>query len=181
MILDLWGDTLRKLQARDFAALAPRLDWVLKLSLLERVMKQRPELTWASPELKHLDHLYSALDGGLYHACERQGAVERVVSDAEIQRMVDEPPSDTRAYARSRLLRIAGPSRIAHVDWDEVTFRLKGGWPSRKMVTLANPLGFTKQKAHFLETASLDDALDVLGAVPAPIYAPITVAPAPTY
>jgi proteasome accessory factor A len=177
MIMDLWADTLTKLHARDFTALAPRLDWVLKLSLLERAMKQRPELTWDSPEIKHLDHLYSALDGGLYQVCERQGAVERVVSGEQIARFINEPPEDTRAYTRSRLLRIAGPDRIDHVDWDEITFKLKTGWPDRRTVRLANPLGFTKAKTHFLETASLDDALDILGAEPAVSFAPAVAAP----
>jgi len=169
LIVDLWADTLRKLQAHDFVALAPRLDWVLKLSLLERAMKQRPELTWASPEIKHLDHLYSALDGGLYQVCERQGAVERMVSEEEIQRFVHAPPDDTRAYTRSWLLRIAGPERIARVDWDEVVVRVGSEWPSRRTVNLANPLGFSKARTRFLETATLDDALDILGATPRPI------------
>ena len=164
LILRLWADTLAKLAARDFPALAPRLDWVLKLSMIERAMQQRPELKWASPELKHLDHAYSALDGGLYHACERGGAVERIVSDEMIERFVNEPPEDTRAYARSQLLRLAGPDGIDHVDWDEITFKLKVGWPPRKTVPLANPLGFTRAKVRFLETATLDDALDILGA-----------------
>ena len=177
MIIELWADTLMKLKARDFAALAPRLDWVLKKSILERAMKQRPELTWATPEIKHLDHFYSALDGGLYQACERNGAVERVVSEEEIQRFVNEPPEDTRAYARSRLLRIAGADGIAQVDWDEVTFIMKSGWPARRTVALANPLGFTKQKVRFLETATLDDALDILGAQPPPAFAPIAISP----
>jgi len=177
MIIDLWADTLLKLKAGDFAPLARRLDWVLKLSIIERAMKQRPELTPASPEIKHLDHSYSALDGGLFQAFSRQGAVDRIVSDEDIERSVNEPPEDTRAWTRSRLLRIAGPERIEKVDWDEITFRLKGGWPYRRTVALANPLGFTKAKAHFLETATLDDALDVLGAEPAAVLASAVTAP----
>jgi len=47
-IMALWGDTLEKLQAGDFAALAPRLDWVLKQRIIQRAMGQRPDLTWAS-------------------------------------------------------------------------------------------------------------------------------------
>ena len=176
VILRLWADTLKKLKARDLASLAPRIDWVLKLSLLERAMKQRPELTWASPEIKHLDHSYSALDGGLYQVCERGGAVQRIVSEEDIQRFVDQPPEGTRAYARSRLLRIAGPDRIDHVDWDEITFKLRNGWPSRRTVHLANPLGFTKEKVRFLETATLDDAMDVLGAVTSGISVPVVAA-----
>ena len=179
MIIDLWSDTLLKLQARDFAALAPRLDWVLKLSIIERAMKQRPELSFTSQEIKHLDHFYSELDGGLYQAYERHGAVERLVSDAEIERFMNEPPEDTRAWTRSRLLRIAGAENIEKVDWDEITFCLEGQWPRRRTVKLANPLGFTKAKTRFLETATLDDALDVLGAEPAADHQPAVIAPLP--
>ena len=177
LIIDLWADTLLKLKAGDYTSLARRLDWVLKLSILERAMKQRPELTLASHEIKHLDHVYSALDGGLFQAVARQGAVERILSDEEIERFVSEPPADTRAWARSQLLSIAGPERIEKVDWDEITFRLKGAWPYRRTVTLANPLGFTRAKTRFLETATLDDALDVLGAEPPPVLAPALIAP----
>ena len=35
-IVSLWGDTLAKLCARDYAGLAPRLDWVLKWQVLQR-------------------------------------------------------------------------------------------------------------------------------------------------
>jgi proteasome accessory factor A len=176
-IVELWADTLAKLEARDFPALAPRLDWVLKLSLLERAMQQRHGLTWESPAIKHLDHHYSALDGGLYFACESQGAVERLVSEERIEHFLSEPPEDTRAYTRSWLLRLAAPEEVAHVDWDEVTFKLGSGWPNRRTVSLANPLGFTKAKARFLETATLDDALDVLGAQPVWPSAPLLLVP----
>lgn len=164
MIIELWADTLLKLKAGDFAALAPRLDWVLKLSIIERVMKQRPELTFASREIKRLDHSYSALDGGLYQVYERLGVVERIVTDEKVERFVNEPPEDTRAWARSRLLRMAGSENIERADWDEITFRLEGQSPRRRRVRLANPLGFTKAKARFLEATTLDDALALLGA-----------------
>ncbi len=183
-ILELWADTLARLEACDFPSLTRRLDWVLKLSLLERTMQRRPQLGWASPEIKHLDHFYSSLDGGLYQACEAQGAVDRVVSDADIGRFVSEPPADTRAYTRSHLLRLAEPDQIDHVDWDEVTFRLPGRWPARRTVALANPLGHTRERTRFLETATLEDALDILGATPAPSCTPAAVTPftpAPEY
>jgi len=179
MIVALWSDTLLKLKAADFAALAPRLDWVLKLSIIERAIKQRPQLTFTSPEVKHLDHSYSSLDKGLFQTYQAHGAVERIVSDAEIERFVHEPPVDTRAWTRSKLLRLAGPDRIARIDWDEITFRLEGQWPSRQTVQLNNPLGFTKSKTRFLETATLDDALDIFGAKPPPVLAPAVVVPVP--
>ena len=171
-IVRLWEETLAMLKARDFTALARRLDWVLKRSILERAMSKRPELSWDSPEIKHLDHMYSSLDGGLYQAFERSGAVERLVSDAEIERFRHEPPEDTRAWARSRLLRLAGPDAIEKVDWDSITFRLRDRWPRRRTVSLANPLDFTKAKLPMLETATLEEALDALGAQTAPVETP---------
>lgn len=171
-IVELWEDTLTKLKARDFTALARRLDWVLKRSILERAMNKRPELSWDSPEIKHLDHMYSSLDGGLYPAFARSGAVERIVSDAEVERFMHEPPEDTRAWTRSRLLRMAGPDAIEKVDWDSITFRLRDQWPRRRVVALANPLAFTKAELPILETATLEEALDTLGAQPAPVETP---------
>ena len=76
-ILALWADTLDKLSRRDLAALAPRLDWVLKLQLLERAMQQQPGLNWGSPEIKHLDFKYADLEEGLFWTCDQAGLVER--------------------------------------------------------------------------------------------------------
>ena len=57
-ILSLWEDTLLKLTARDFDALAPRLDWVLKRHLLEQALGQNPEWSWSSAEIRQLDQIY---------------------------------------------------------------------------------------------------------------------------
>ena len=161
-IVELWADTLAKLEAGEFAALARRIDWMLKLLGLERAMRQQPELGWESPEIKHLDHLYSALDGGLYWICERAGLVERFASDDEIARFVHEPPQDTRAWTRSRLLRLAEPEDVDSVDWDRITFRLGDAWWSRRTVSLADPLAFTKAESRIPETATIKEALDVM-------------------
>ena len=69
-ILALWEDTLHKLHEGDLSSLVGRLDWVLKLHVIERSLEQRSDLEWESPELKYLDLLYSSLDPaeGLYWA-----------------------------------------------------------------------------------------------------------------
>ena len=110
-ILALYADTLQKLHQGDLDAVAGRLDWVLKLRILERAMAQRPSLGWDSPELKLLDHLYSSLDPseGLYWIYEQAGATERIASAAQIERFIHEPPEDTRAFSRAMLLRLAEP------------------------------------------------------------------------
>jgi proteasome accessory factor A len=156
-ILSLWEDSLLKLRARDFEALSTRLDWVLKYQLLERTLGQHPDLTWESPQLKHLDHVYSSLNQaeGLYWAYERCGGVETVVSDAQIEHSIHEPPEDTRAWTRGMLLQRAHPSAIDWIDWDQVRFCLRKPtepWTAYRTLQLANPLAWTKAKTHHLFT-----------------------------
>jgi hypothetical protein len=169
-IIALWEDTLVKLQAGDFESLAPRLDWVLKLSVLQQVLDQNPELTWGSPEIKHLDHLYSSLDPseGLYWAYERGGLVERVASDEQIERFTVSPPDDTRAWTRAMLLRWAGADGVDDVDWDSIRF--KTGYEryrtTYRRLELASPLAFTRAASEraFEDATTLDELLDLLGA-----------------
>jgi Pup amidohydrolase len=166
-ILSLWEDTLGKLQARDMAALAPRLDWVLKHCALERALQRRKDLDWASPEIKCLDQMYSSLDEseGLYWAYERKDAVDRVASDAQIDWFTHNPPEDSRAWTRAMLLRVASPEIIDEVSWDFMRFRFRDGyWHTCRRLELADPLGFTRALAApaFDHADRLDDLLDAL-------------------
>jgi len=170
-ILALWEDTLLKLKDGNLSALSSRLDWVLKLSVLQQVIGQHPELDWESPAVKQLDHLYSSLDPseGLYWAYERSGLVEAHATEAEIARFAENPPDDTRAYARAMLLRRAGAGGVDSIDWDSIRFKRKGKkkyyWPTYRTLDLSNPLAFSRAhtEALFADGASLDDILDTLG------------------
>jgi proteasome accessory factor A len=167
-ILALWGDTLQKLHDRDFNALGQRLDWVLKRHALSRAMARRPELTWESPEMKHLDLLYSSLDpmDGLYWAYERAGVLERTASDEQIERFVQQPPDDTRAFTRAQLMRLAGRDMTDDIDWDSMRFKVKSprGWPSYPTLELGDPLGWTATETApvFAAAATLEEALSAL-------------------
>jgi proteasome accessory factor A len=169
LIIELWEDTIAKLESRSFDALRPRLDWVLKRSLLERALHDRRDLDWSSPEIKHLDLLYSSLEDaeGLYWACERSGAVERIVTEGAIERFIHQPPENTRAWTRAMLLRRTGRPGVDHADWDEIRVvvgRSRWGWPSTRTVTLADPLGFTKadSEPEFSRADSMAALLDSL-------------------
>ena len=165
-ICNYWADTLEKLRAGNFPALARRLDWVLKREILERSLRKRPEFTWQSAEIKHLDQIYGALDGGLFRAMEKAGAVDRMVSDADIERAVHEAPANTRAFGRTRLLRLAREtgSRVEQVDWDSVSLNVRGsGWPKPWTVRLDDPLGFTAANTSLRDAITLPDALAALG------------------
>jgi proteasome accessory factor A len=168
-ILTLWGDTLNKLHAGKLDELAGRIDWILKLRLLEHAKRTRPELAWDAPQMKHLDLLYSSLDpaDGLYWACERRGGVDRIVSPERIARFVTDPPEDTRAWTRAMLLRTARAEDIDDVDWDSIRFegkRRDRSWSSTRTLELGNPLGFTKAECEplFGKAKKLEHLLDAL-------------------
>ncbi len=169
-VLTLWADTLEKLRCYDLNALAGRLDWVLKLRIVEEVLSQRADLTWHAPQLKHLDHIYSSLDAesGLYWSYEAAGLVERVVEDKRIEQLVSEPPDDTRAWTRAKLLRLTEPERVHHLDWDLMSFKGTNGsgWPLYRTLRLPDPLGLNRNDTErlFVPGATLDDVLDGLPA-----------------
>lgn len=167
-ILDLWADTLEKLRARDFPALAGRLDWVAKRLLLEAVLGDRQDLDWRHPTIKQLDQLYSSLDpdDGLFWTFDRQGLIEKVVTDERIDHFVSNPPEDTRAWTRAMLLRRGGTDRIAGVGWDSIrcVVRDERGFYEHRIVDLANPLGFTRDFSGriFEKAPSFDAVVDAL-------------------
>ncbi|MBI2833213.1 MAG: proteasome accessory factor PafA2 family protein [Acidobacteria bacterium] len=166
-ILDVWQDTLTKLHDGDLDALSRRLDWVLKLRVLEGV-RHRHRLDWRSPQLKHLDHLFSSLDDrdGLYWQYEARGLTDPVATAADIAHFETEPPSDTRAWTRAMLLRACADS-IELVDWDRVAIRpiVERGWEPRRTVWLLDPSGSTRDEREHAFTAPSDvDLLDALDA-----------------
>ncbi|MGQ0734265.1 MAG: proteasome accessory factor PafA2 family protein [Acidobacteriota bacterium] len=169
-ILALWDDTLQRLEARDFPALARRVDWALKLSLLGRVMHRRPELDWTAAPIRHLDHVYASLDehDGLYWSCEANGGVDRLVSDEDIDRFTVAPPDDTRAWTRAMLLRTVKRGDIERVDWDSMLIRTRGGGARAALRPFDMPhpgrLGRADAEPVFAGLGTLDEILDVLEA-----------------
>ena len=168
-IIALWEDALNKFAEGDLMALAPRLDWVMKLMAIERAIDDNPSLDWDSPEIKMIDHLYSSLDDdGLYRAYEASGFTEQLIPPERIDYFTENPPEDTRAWTRAMLLRRASSDDVDvdSVDWDRITFKIRGrySWPSYRAFEMSNPLGFTKAEAQPIFDSCLDfgDLLDGL-------------------
>ena len=166
-IIALWKDTLLRLASGDLVSAAPRLDWLMKLLAIERAMEQRPGLDWDSPEVKLLDHLYSSLDeDGLYWAYENSGFAERLVTPERIGYFTENAPEVSRAWTRALLLRRADPASVVNVDWDSITFKIRGrhSWPTSRTVDLADPLSFTRAEVQPLADSepNLEDLLDAL-------------------
>ncbi len=164
-----WVDTLEKLDLGEPEALVGRLDWVLKKRLLERAIGTQG-LGWESPEIKYLDHLYGSLDfeEGLYWQAERAGVSERLVGEGDVQRLMGEPPADTRARARVLALRALEPEAVRSVDWDAITYQVGAGcgfWPRHETIRLDDPLG---GGAGARGEAADEGGITVGGAGPAP-------------
>jgi proteasome accessory factor A len=150
-VLAYWEQVLTAL-ARDPMELADQLDWVAKKALIEGFI-ERKGLDWSSPQVQMLDLQYHDLrpDKGLYYLLERQGKVQRVVTDQEIERAVHHPPEDTRAYFRGSCLRRYG-AEVFGVNWDSISFGI--GDEPIKRVLMAEPLKGSKRHVDDLFRSS---------------------------
>jgi len=117
-VLEHWKDVLDRLR-HDPMSLGRRLDWVAKYRLVE-AYRERHQLPLGHPRVAMLDLAYHDVNRqrGLYHVMERQGRVERVLDDADIERAKVEAPPHTRAALRGRFIRQAKARRRDYtVDW----------------------------------------------------------------
>jgi proteasome accessory factor A len=122
-VLDRWESVLSRLE-QDPMLCATELDWVAKLRLLEGY-RSRDGLSWGSSRLQLVDLQYSDVrpERGLYHRLVARGSMQTLVRPEEVERAVDSPPEDTRAYFRGECLR-RYPVQVAAASWDSVIFDL---------------------------------------------------------
>jgi len=151
-ILRVWRETLDLLRRREIEALALRCDNWLKYLLLER-QRSACGLTWQSPALKVLDLRYASLDpvGGLFWNVARTGCLEMWPDDEAVQQRQQEPPGETRAYARAHLLRRFG-NAVAGLDWSWIEFRVgpRRGWCSSARLEMNDPRRFNRAECSDL-------------------------------
>lgn len=140
-ILDAWRQILDDL-ATDPMRCADRLDWVAKWRLLDG-LQRRHGLSWDHPKLAALDLLYADLnpDHGLFFALEARGDIVRLTSDADITAARINPPTDTRAWLRGRILDQFRDA-VATANWDSITLDLGRG--GLRTIKLNDPASFTK-------------------------------------
>src|SRR4051794_19835662 len=145
-VIQRWESVVDGLVA-DPMSLAPQLDWVAKLRVLEGY-RERDGVGWGDPKLRAIDLQYHDVrrDKGLYDRLVAAGKVERVVTDEEIEHAIMEPPEDTRAFFRGRCIS-RYPDAIAAASWDSVI--LDAGRETLQRVPMREPLKGTR--AHVEE------------------------------
>ena len=150
-VLTAWRDVLDDLRA-DPSRCADRLDWVAKYQLLD-AYAARHGLDWTSPRLAQLDLAWARLDHpGPWDALAGAGRLRSVVTREQVARAGSEPPADTRAWTRGRVVALAAV-RVSGASWDWLRVRDAGGPPPR--LDLPDPTGPTRAEVGDLadETA----------------------------
>lgn len=160
-VLRDWHDVLEGLE-RDPGSLADRIDWIAKHRLIDGY-RERHGLRWTDARLAALDLQYHDLrpERGL---APRVG-LRTFCSEEEINRGMDTPPPDTRAYFRGTCLRRFGDEIIA-ANWDSLVFDI--GEESLRRVPMMEPLrGTVDLVGHIVESSeNASVLLERLGGTP---------------
>lgn len=161
-VLRRWRAVLDGLR-RDPAEVADQVEWVAKLSLLQRY-QERTGAGWDDPRLAAMDIQWHDLDParGLAQKLRAAGRLQVLVPGEDVARAVTEPPHDTRAWFRGECVRRYGAD-VRAASWDSVVMLDERGRLRR--VQVAEPTTATRtQLADLLDrhtsTASLLTELD---------------------
>jgi proteasome accessory factor A len=157
-LLEKWQYVLDKL-AEDPMTLNRELDWVIKHGLITSYIT-RKGCSFDDQRVFMLGLQYHDLrrDKGLYFTLERQGYVDRIVTDEEILLAMNTPPPDTRAYFRGMCLQ-KYPDEVYGASWSSVIFDT--GEATVKRVPMTDPLRGTRKLAAELLDRS-DTAAELL-------------------
>lgn len=103
-ILREWESVLDGLE-RDPLDMADRIDWVAKYKVVNQY-REEEGLDWSDDALHSVDLEYHNIDPekSLFHALQEMGQTRRMLEDIDITFAMTDPPQDTRAKGRSRLV-----------------------------------------------------------------------------
>jgi Pup amidohydrolase len=127
-VLADWERVLGLLR-HDRESLVGQVDWITKQYLCEAALRRRAAEEGAaavlpvSLVLRKLDLKYHVLDSGAgyYYGLRAAGRARRLVTDAEVERAMSEPPAGTRARARGLAVQEAAALGLkGRASWDRV-------------------------------------------------------------
>jgi proteasome accessory factor A len=122
-ILYKWEFVLKALE-EDPMQLSRHIDWVIKLHLLKAYgerTKLPPEASGDRMLMLDLQYHDIRREKGLYYLLERKGQVERMATDAQVEKAMVDPPQNTRAKMRGELIKLAKMKRIPYdLDWNYI-------------------------------------------------------------
>src|SRR5690606_8075015 len=99
----------------------------------------------------------------LYQALVAKGRMQRLVTDAEVEQARTEPPSDTRAYFRGKVMAKFGDAVVA-ASWASVIFDVPGR-SALQRIPLLDPLRGTRAQVGRIveESDTVAELVEALG------------------
>ena len=116
-------DTLNCLAIKDIPGLSRRLDWAVKLDVLELNGDEYFQLndgTWEEKET--LDFQFKSLTDTTFAELESELPLERLTSEKEVLTAMRNPPGDSRSSLRREIADRFG-AELDQLDWDSITVR----------------------------------------------------------
>ncbi len=158
-VLRRWEAVLTGLES-DRASVATTVDWVAKERVLH-AFADRHGLEWGDAKLRAIDLQYHDMRPEKCLA-DRVG-LETIVSEADAETAMTEPPPTTRAYFRGRCL-AKWPEDVVAANWDSLVFDV-GDDPLRRVPMMEPRRGTAEMVGSLIdECSTARQLLDRLGA-----------------
>jgi len=116
--LAMWEHCMRGIE-QDPLTLSKEIDWVIKYHLLERYQAKH-NLELSDPRTALLDLQYHDVNQsrGVFYLLQRNGLVDRLLKDEDVETAIEQPPQTTRARLRGDFVRQAKEKKRDYtVDW----------------------------------------------------------------
>ena len=136
-VMERWQEVLDRLDT-DPIQLDRALDWVIKKKLIDAEISGR-DLAWDSEEVAVLDRRYHNIqpEVGLYYKLLKEGGVERIITDDDINHAIHHPPNTTRAKFRGKFVKLANERKVlCGVNWSYIQLYE----PYQKLFLMHDPL-----------------------------------------
>ena len=134
-VLEAWENTLNALETNP-DSLFGKVDWITKKKIVDGY-KSRDNLESDSTKLAAIDVQYHDIrPEKLFGKMRSRGEITSLVSNEQVLNAANNPPTDTRAYFRGRVLSKFA-TQVHSANWDSVTFDI--GDSTLKRVPTAEP------------------------------------------
>lgn len=155
-LVSRWGSILDALE-RNPQECAGQVEWIGRHRILES-MRQRYGTGWEDPRLAAASiHWADLTPEGLGQRLRSAADPETIISQAEAQRAVAEPPVDTRAWFRGAAVAKFGGA-VAAAGWSSIV--LRGAGPDSKLhrIPMVEPRRGTRELTRELVSSSANSA-----------------------
>ncbi|MCA1812990.1 MAG: proteasome accessory factor PafA2 family protein [Halobacteriales archaeon] len=128
--LSTWEFVLEKLEKNDIKSLMRKVEWMSRLKEVERILQTKLGDKRDGQEVENIEiaacKQYSEVgeSRSLFYGLQQSGQIDRVLTDEQIRAAIYEPPRNTRAAVRVKIL---DDYEVASSDWAEVRVLTEDG------------------------------------------------------